>query len=130
MMRVDLAGNISKRFSASGLTIPRYGNACPRWVVHQAFLTPGLIRTQLSTLPNDARYFTIARTSFKPSLGHGQPKSTYAIALGCDVRDAPRMIYADRINLDATSAAIEVGVTCRLCERTNCAQRAAPPANA
>lgn len=127
MMRVDLAGNISKRFSASGLTIPRFGSACPRWVVHHAFLTPGMIRTQLTSLPDDSRFFTIARTAFKPGLGYGQPQSAYSIALGCAVHDAPRMIYADRINLDTPNAAIDVGITCRLCERANCAQRAAPP---
>lgn len=128
MIRVDLAGNISKRFSASGLTIPRFGNACPRWVVHQAFLTPGLVRTQLSRLNDESLFFTVARTVFKPAMGYGQPKSTYSIGLGCAVHDAPRMAYADRINLDAEGAAVDVGVTCRLCERANCAQRAAPAA--
>ena len=32
-IRVDIAGNISKRFSASGIQISRQGGACPRWNV-------------------------------------------------------------------------------------------------
>lgn len=37
LLRVDVAGNISKRFSLSGIEIPRYGGACPRWNVYSAF---------------------------------------------------------------------------------------------
>lgn len=128
LIRVDLAGNISKRFSASGLTIPRFGNACPRWVVHQAFLTPGMFRTQVSRLADKSSFFTVACTTTKPSQGYGQPKNTYSIGLGCAIHDAPRMVYADRVNLEAATTAVDVGVTCRLCERRNCAQRAAPAA--
>ena len=36
-IRVDIAGNISKRFSASGIHIARFGAACPRWNVYAAF---------------------------------------------------------------------------------------------
>ena len=45
-VRVDIAGNISKRFSASAIQISRQGGACPRWNVYDAFMSPGLIRTQ------------------------------------------------------------------------------------
>lgn len=127
LIRSDVAGNISKRFSASGLRIPRYGNSCPRWVLHAAFLTPGVIRPQISEMPDGSRYFSIARTVIKPSLGYAEPKRYYAISIGCDIRQAHRLVYADSMNLTAPRTVMPVGITCRLCERENCAQRAAPP---
>ncbi|MEH6525575.1 MAG: short-chain fatty acyl-CoA regulator family protein [Sneathiella sp.] len=127
LIRSDIAGNISKRFTASGLRIPRYGNSCPRWVLHSAFLTPGVICPQISEMPDGGRYFSIARTVTKPSLGYTQPKRHYAISLGCDVNHAHHLVYADGMNLAAPRTVVPVGVTCRLCDRPNCAQRAAPP---
>ena len=127
MIRVDVAGNISKCFSASGLRIPKYGSACPRWAVHHAFMTPGLTRTQLDRMPDGTRYFNIARTVSKPALGHRLPQSHYAVSIGCEVSDARRMVYSDGINIDHADTPVPVGVACRLCERLDCSQRAAPP---
>jgi len=127
IIRVDVAGNISKRFSASGLRIPKYGSACPRWAVHHAFMTPGQLRTQLDRMPDGSRYFNIARTVSKPVLRYGQPQSHYAVCIGCEVSDARRMIFADGIDIDYVDTAVPVGVACRLCERLDCDQRAAPP---
>lgn len=127
LMRVDVAGNISKRFSASGLRIPRYGSACPRWIIHHAFLTPGMICTQVTQMPDDSRYFTIARTTSKPSQKYGQPGRHYAIGLGCEISQAEQMVYADGLKLDAPGLAVPVGIACQLCDRPNCPQRAAPP---
>ncbi|MDF2366081.1 helix-turn-helix transcriptional regulator [Sneathiella sp.] len=127
LIRSDIAGNISKRFSASGLRIPRYGNSCPRWVLHAAFLTPGTLCPQISEMPDGQRFFSIARTVTKPSLGYAQPKRHYAISIGCDITVAHRVIYADGLNLAAPKTVMPIGITCRLCERANCAQRAAPP---
>jgi predicted transcriptional regulator/transcriptional regulator with XRE-family HTH domain len=127
LIRSDIAGNISKRFTSSGLRIPRYGNSCPRWVLHSAFLTPGIICPQISEMPDGGRYFSIARTVTKPSLGYTQPKRHYAISLGCEINHAHHMVYADGMNLTAPRTVVPVGITCRLCDRPNCAQRAAPP---
>lgn len=127
LVRIDIAGNISKRFSASGLRIPRFGSSCPRWVIHSAFLTPQTIRAQVSQMPDGSTYFTAARTVSKPGLGFARPKSHYAISLGCDISHAHRMVYADGVDLNASGKVMPVGVSCRLCERADCAQRAAPP---
>lgn len=126
MVRVDIAGNISKRFSASGLRFPRYSGACPRWVVFAAFLTPGEIRTQLSEMPDGARHFWVARTVRKARGGFHAPRTEFAIGLGCDVRHAGELIYAEGVNLQARDAVVPVGVTCRACERMDCEQRAFP----
>ena len=126
MVRVDIAGNISKRFSASGLRFPRYSGACPRWVVFAAFLTPGEIRTQLSEMPDGTRHFWVARTVRKARGGFHAPRTEFAIGLGCEVRHASELIYAEGVNLQARDAVVPVGVTCRVCERMDCEQRAFP----
>jgi predicted transcriptional regulator/transcriptional regulator with XRE-family HTH domain len=127
MIRVDIAGNISKRFSASGIRFARYGGSCPRWNVHTAFLSPGFIRTQLSQMPDGTTYFCIARTVRKDGGGFHMPFSRLAIGLGCDVRHARELVYADGVELGSLDAAVPIGVTCRLCERMDCRQRAFPP---
>jgi predicted transcriptional regulator/DNA-binding XRE family transcriptional regulator len=126
MVRVDIAGNISKRFSASGLRFARYSGACPRWVVFAAFLTPGEIRTQLSEMPDGTRHFWVARTVRKKRGGYHAPRTEFALGLGCDVKHAGRMIYAEGVNLQAREAVVPVGITCRACERMDCEQRAFP----
>jgi len=83
MIRIDVAGNISKRFSASGIPIARFSGACPRWNIFAAFSTPGMVRIQLSRMPDGSAYFCIARTVQGDSHGfHAQPR-THAIGLGC-----------------------------------------------
>ena len=125
-VRVDLAGNISKHFSASGIRFARFSGACPRWNIHAAFLTPGLIRTQLSRMPDGSTFFCLARTVPKGRGGYHGSHTVHAIGLGCDVKFAPDLVYADGMDLQRLDAAVPVGVTCRLCERTDCEQRAFP----
>lgn len=127
MVRVDIAGNISKRFSASGLRFARFSGACPRWTVFEAFTTPGLVRTQLSQMPDGATYFWVARTVRKEGGAFHAPRSVLSIGLGCEVSHAKALIYADGVDLSAPGAVVPVGVTCRLCERMDCEQRAFPP---
>lgn len=126
LVRVDIAGNISLRFSASGIRIPRYGGLCPRWNVHGAFLTPGAINRQISEMPDGTRYFTIARTIRKGSGGYHAPQSHLSIGIGCDAGYADRLIYADDLVVNDQSGAVPVGISCRLCPRTDCRQRAFP----
>jgi predicted transcriptional regulator/transcriptional regulator with XRE-family HTH domain len=127
LVRVDIAGNISKRFSASGLRFARFSGACPRWSVFEAFTTPGLIRTQLSEMPDGAAYFWVARTVHREYGGYHAPRSTVALAMGCEASRARDLVYAEGVNLDSREARVPVGLTCRLCERTDCEQRAFPP---
>jgi predicted transcriptional regulator/transcriptional regulator with XRE-family HTH domain len=127
LVRVDIAGNISKRFSASGLRFARFSGACPRWNVFEAFTTPGLIRTQLSRLPDGSTYFWIARTVTRDKGGFHLPRSVVAIAMGCEAARAGELVYADGVALDNPGAVVPVGVTCRLCDRLDCEQRAFPP---
>jgi predicted transcriptional regulator/DNA-binding XRE family transcriptional regulator len=130
-IRVDIAGNISKRFSASGIHIARFGAACPRWNVYDAFSTPGMLRVQISRMPDGRTFFCIARTTgrataFSPTSGLPHRVGQRAIGLGCDVRYAGEIVYADGLNVADPQIATPIGVSCRTCPRTDCAERAMP----
>ena len=126
LVRVDAAGNISKRFSASGIRIARFSGACPRWILHSAFLTPGMFRRQVSRMPDGTLYFCISRTIEKESAGFHGPHAAHAIELGCPIEHAKELVYSDGVDLANLTAAVPVGVTCRLCERMDCEQRVFP----
>jgi predicted transcriptional regulator/transcriptional regulator with XRE-family HTH domain len=126
-VRVDLAGNISKRFSGTGIRFSRFSGSCPRWDVHAAFLTPGRIRTQVSKMPDGTAYFCVARTVQKHLGGYASGDAVMAVGIGCPVKDARNLVYADGIDLDNLDAAVPIGTTCRLCPRMDCDQRAFPP---
>ena len=125
-VRVDIAGNISKRFSGTGIRFARFSGSCPRWDVHAAFLTPGRIRTQLSRMPDGTAYFCVART-IRKTYGYASGDALMAVGIGCPVKDARSIVYADGYDLDNLDAAVPIGTTCRLCERLDCEQRAFPP---
>jgi len=129
LIRIDKAGNVSKRFSATGFHFARLGGACPLWVVHDAFRTPGVTHTQLAAMPDGTVYFSLARTVTKAVGGHATPAQQFAIGLGCEVSHANQLVYADGHDLKALDAATPIGTSCRLCERLDCAQRAFPPIN-
>jgi predicted transcriptional regulator/transcriptional regulator with XRE-family HTH domain len=126
MVRIDIAGNISKKFSASGLHFPRFGGLCPLWNVHAAFLQPGMIRLQLSKLTDGTTLFSIARTVRKHRGSYRSADVLYAIGLSCDIASARRLVYAEGMDLANPAAAMPVGMTCRLCERMDCRARAFP----
>ncbi|MFM2042495.1 MAG: hypothetical protein RLY86_1071 [Pseudomonadota bacterium] len=128
--RIDNAGNVSKRFSAApGFHFARFGGACPRWNVHDAFRTPGAIQTQLSQMPDGTVYFSLARRVIKPGGGWKNPPRQFAIALGTDIAHAGQLVYADGIDLHNAAAATPIGVNCRICPRQDCTHRAFPPLN-
>jgi predicted transcriptional regulator/DNA-binding XRE family transcriptional regulator len=125
-VRIDIAGNISKRFSGSGIRFARFSGACPRWNVHAAFMTPGMIRTQVSRFADGSMYFCIARTVRSDRGGYHVPHTVQSIGMGCELRFAKELVYADGIDVENLDAATPVGVTCRLCEHMDCEQRAFP----
>jgi len=126
-LRVDVAGNISKRFSLSGIEIPRYGGACPRWNVYSAFSRPGVIQAAVSKMTNGEKYVCIARTVEKGVGRHGQKKSMLSIGLGCEAKYAKDFVYTENLNINDKKTEIPIGVSCRTCDRLDCSQRAFPP---
>jgi len=129
LVRTDIAGNISKRFSLSGIHIPRHSGACPRWNVYAAFLAPERINVQVSQMPDGQRYFCIARTITKGDYRYNAPRRYLSIGLGCAIHHAREMIYSDGIDLASEQQVVPIGVGCRICPRLECGQRAHPPAD-
>ncbi|ALG84252.1 short-chain fatty acyl-CoA regulator family protein [Gordonia phthalatica] len=125
-VRVDKAGNISKRQSATAFHFSRVGGSCPLWVVHDAFATPGRIRTQVSQMPDGRSYFWLARTIDNRSGGHLSTPSDFSIGLGCDLAHAEDLIYATGIDLTDERTVVPIGAGCKVCPRPECSQRAFP----
>jgi predicted transcriptional regulator/DNA-binding XRE family transcriptional regulator len=128
MMRLDAAGNISKRFAAGPFPFSRFGGACPRWNVHDSFKTPGRIITQVIETPDRERYFTLSRTVRRVSGLQAGLEDELVIGLGCELKYAGKLVYSRGMDI-AAPLAVEIGPSCRICERPACPQRAAAPIN-
>lgn len=125
-IRVDSAGNVSKRLDGAGFPFAAHGGGCPLWSVHDVFRTPGEVRTQWLELPDGQRFFSIARTVIAGGGSHGRPPLYRAIALACAAEHAGKLVYAGDID-PRQAQATPIGVTCRLCHRATCRARAVPP---
>lgn len=128
MLRVDSAGNISKRFAGATFPFSRFGGTCPRWNIHTSFRTPGRIVTQIVETPDGQRYFTLSRTVSRIAAPYGGDDSELAIGMGCELKFAERLVYSRGIDL-REPVATAIGPACRICERPACPQRAAEPIN-
>jgi predicted transcriptional regulator/transcriptional regulator with XRE-family HTH domain len=126
MVRTDRAGNVSKKFSANAIPLPRFGGLCPLRNVHAAYVQPNTLRIQISRQPDGATFFSIARTIRRHRGGFHAPEILYAIELGCEIEQAARLVYSDGMDLANPAAIVPVGTTCRLCERPDCGARAFP----
>jgi XRE family transcriptional regulator, fatty acid utilization regulator len=126
-VRVDRAGNMSKRQSATGFPFSRSGGTCPLWNVYEAFSAPGRVMTQVAAMPDGQRYLWIARTVTRQHGGFRAPGKMFAIGLGCEIGHANRLVYSAGRDLYATDAATPIGPGCKTCERLTCPQRAAAP---
>lgn len=125
-VRVDRAGNMSKRQSATGFHFSRAGGTCPLWNVYEAFASPGRVHVQIAAMPDGQRYLWTARTISRRGAGYGAPGKIFAIGLGCEIRHASRLVYAQGLDLADEAAAMPIGMGCRICERLDCPQRAVP----
>ncbi|UFX43733.1 short-chain fatty acyl-CoA regulator family protein [Bradyrhizobium sp. 41S5] len=126
LLRVDNAGNVSKRFSSGTFPFSKFGGTCPLWNVHSTFDMPDRLLSQVIELPDGTRYFSIAQTVRRPVAPYPQPQPRFAIGLGCEIRHAAKLVYATGMDLEKVEGT-PIGVNCRLCERENCSQRAEPP---
>ncbi|MFP4125173.1 MAG: short-chain fatty acyl-CoA regulator family protein [Alphaproteobacteria bacterium] len=126
-VRIDRAGNVTKRFNATSFNLAQYGGACPRWDIHQSFAMPGRILPQFVELPDGSQYFTISRTVDRPALDRHSHDHRLAVTLGCAIEHAPKLIYAQGYQLGDPGLATPIGINCRLCPRQHCPQRAQQP---
>lgn len=126
-LRIDKAGNVSKRFNATTFQLADHGGACPRWDVHTSFRTPGRILTQIVEMPDGQRFFTLSRTVDRPVLSRRTGDNRLAVTLGCALDRAGELVYAQHLRLGDPDIVTPIGINCRLCPRAACAQRAHDP---
>jgi XRE family transcriptional regulator, fatty acid utilization regulator len=126
MLRVDPAGNISKRYAGDQFPFSRFGGTCPRWNLHAAVQAAGQVVTQLIETPDGHRYFTVARTIERP-IKSDLSGGLLAIGLGCDIRYAHKLHCAEGYDL-ANAPVTPVGPACAICPRLDCGYRATAPA--
>ncbi|MBK4137508.1 acetate metabolism transcriptional regulator RamB [Corynebacterium macginleyi] len=128
-VRVDRAGNMSKRQSATGVHFSNNGGTCPLWNVYETFSRPGVISRQLAQMPDGRNYLWISRAVQHHQGRYGDTNKLFAIGLGCEARHADRTVYAAGLDLTNLHATMPIGPGCRTCARENCSQRAFPPIN-
>ena len=122
-LRIDKAGNVTKRFNATDFHLAEYGGACPKLDVHMTFRLPGRIVPQLVEMPDASQYFVFARTVDRPTFErHGQD-NRLAVAMGCTIAHAPEIGYAEGVALQGAPMT-PIGINCRICPRAGCEQRA------
>ena len=126
-LRVDKAGNVTKRFNSTSFHLAEYGGACPVWNIHTAFRTPGVMIPQFVELPDGERFFTVSRTADRPTTGSDTQDHRLAVALGCHLDHAKKLGYATSYNLDDQRLFSRIGINCHLCPRPACSQRAHQP---
>ena len=126
-LRVDKAGNVTKRFNATSFQLAEYGGACPVWNIHTSFRTPGVIVPQFVELPDGARFFTLSRTTERPVFSRETQDRRLALALGCELQHAHHIGYAAQYNLEDDGLFSPIGINCHLCPRQACPQRAHQP---
>ncbi len=126
MIRVDAAGNVSKRFSSGSFPFSRFGGTCARWNIHSAFRNPGTIERDIVEMPDGTKWFSICRTVQRRATPWGEPGAQFVLGLGCELKYAKQLVYSRGLDLKSHDAT-PIGINCRLCERPDCAQRASPP---
>jgi hypothetical protein len=127
MLRVDAAGNISKRFAGESFPFSRFGGTCPRWNLHAAFRTPERVISQIVETPDGQRFFTVSRAVERSVRLDPREPSHLAVGIGCDLRFASRLVYSDGLDLSEPYVT-PIGPACAICPRVRCPQRAAAPA--
>jgi predicted transcriptional regulator len=127
-IRVDRAGNMSKRQSATGFHFSSSGGTCPLWNVYETFANPGKILVQIAQMPDGRNYMWVARTKGRRSARYDEQGTTCAIAMAAELRVANGLVYSEGLDLsgDPNITATPIGAGCRVCERDNCPQRAFP----
>lgn len=126
-LRVDRAGNVSKRLDGAGFAFARHGGGCPLWSVHTVFDAPGAVVPQWIELPDGARFLSVARTVRAGGRQFGAPQVERAVALVCAAEHAGKLVYARALPDPGAGGATPIGEGCRLCHRPQCPARALPP---
>lgn len=126
-LRVDKAGNVTKRFNATSFDLAEYGGSCPVWNIHTAFYQPGVIMPQFVEMPGGDQFFTFSRTVHRPVYNQETQDRRLTLAMGCEFRHAEKIGYTAKFNFDDPGLFDPIGINCQLCPRQACSQRAHQP---
>lgn len=127
MVRVDRAGQVSKRFGgANRAPLADTEVTCPLWHLHQAFSRPSQVQVQLVELEDASRWLTLARSVQGAGYGAGGTTAEFAIGLGVAADQAATLCYARGLDL-TTAGATRIGPGCTMCKRADCPQRSKAP---
>ncbi len=122
-LRIDKAGNVTKRFNATDFHLAEYGGACPRLEVHTCFRNPGRIIPQFVEMPDSSQFFVFARTVDRPSFTRFAQDVRLSVAMGCSIDHSGAIGYAEDLAISAERMT-RIGINCRICPRAHCDQRA------
>ncbi|MET1411851.1 short-chain fatty acyl-CoA regulator family protein [Roseibium sp. HPY-6] len=126
-VKIDRAGNVVKRHSATRFQFARFGGSCPRWNVHQAFeQNSNKFTAQIAQMPDGVEYLCIATSVTKHQPDYHTGERRYALGIGCEVKYADAIVYADGLAVNEVAEPEPIGVNCRICPRDDCDQRAFP----
>jgi predicted transcriptional regulator/DNA-binding XRE family transcriptional regulator len=118
-LKLDAAGNVSKRFAPDNAPVPRFGGGCPRWGMQRAFWSPDELVVDRIEHIDGTRFLTMAKAVRR--IGARMPA---IIVLGCSEKHAGRVGYHRGVaGIDPTP----VGVGCNICVRADCPERSLPP---
>ena len=129
MLRIDRAGQISKRFAgASGALFFESPESCPLWSAHAAFERAGRMVVEQVALEDGTRWFSLARTVQASGASRGG-QADFAVVLGLETSLAGQLAAARGQSLRAEDAT-PIGPGCARCHRPACMQRSLPPRGA
>lgn len=126
MLRVDRAGQVSKRYAGASASPLVDAGLCPLWDVFESFARPGDLTTQLVEHEDGTRWFTMARTVQPQGARAGGVRGRFAIGIGLAAGDAAPLALARGVDLGGQ--ATPIGAGCAACTRPACPQRSAAPA--
>jgi predicted transcriptional regulator/transcriptional regulator with XRE-family HTH domain len=126
-LRIDRAGNVTKRFNATSFTLANKGGSCPVWNIHSAFASPGTIIPQYVEMPDAGQFFTISRTIGRPVINRHTQGRTLVVTLGCQRVHAEKVGYARAVRVADEDNVAKIGINCHICPRQSCSQRAHEP---
>ncbi len=126
LIKVDAAGTVLKRLTTPGLSLPRFGQLCPRWPIADAFALPGRTVAAPVRLTDGSGFVMIARTVSSAAAdrrGAERARAASVVAIGCGASHIGEIAAAEG---QAADQAIPGGISCRLCPRPACSDRALP----
>ncbi|PUB14952.1 hypothetical protein DFP92_105174 [Yoonia sediminilitoris] len=126
-LRIDRAGNVTKRFNATTFSLADKGGSCPVWNIHSAFAAPGNIIPQFVELPDAGQFFTISRTTDRPVVSRHTQGRRLVVTLGCERAHAEQIGYARDLRVTDDANVAKIGINCHICPRQACSQRAHEP---